>query len=420
MIGDISEIKFRRTTAIDKLLAMKARKKVVQGGTSAGKTQGIIAVLIDRAARSKIKITVVCETIPAVKDGPVDIFKSIMQETNRWREDGWIGSPMEYTFANGSRIQFKAFDTVDKAKAAGKRDILFINEANAIPYDIADTLMIRSKEVWLDFNADLEFWAHTEVLKEPNSELLILTYEHNEALPEETHEDLMIKKGRAYIDPAGDLDAKDNIKSQYWYNWWKVFGRGLIGNISELRIMPLISKVYELPEDVIEIPSALDFGWFPHPTYFGRNYIRRGKDMDDLFIVPYIYDTKLSINSRGESAVNLVDKLVEMGVNPAQQIIAESADPRAVNDMRAAQWNIESVKKDRVEVSIRKFHEYNIYIVFLYPEPAQAVYNEFDGYKYDKDTKTNTILKIPAPDQADHGIDGTRYILMSRDFRWSA
>jgi len=37
------------TTAIKKLLAMKARKRIIQGGTWAGKTYGIIPILIDYA-----------------------------------------------------------------------------------------------------------------------------------------------------------------------------------------------------------------------------------------------------------------------------------------------------------------------------------------------------------------------------------
>ena len=173
---------FVRTTAINKLLAMKARKKVVQGSTSAGKTYGIIPVLIQRATKTeRLKITVVAETLPAVKEGAVDIFKTVMQETFRWHESRWNATSLTYTFANGSRMQFKSFDTVGKAKAAGKRDILFINEANHIAFTIADALMIRSKEIWIDFNPDEPFWAHTETLKEPNSEFLLLTYLDNEA-----------------------------------------------------------------------------------------------------------------------------------------------------------------------------------------------------------------------------------------------
>ena len=43
---------FKTTTAIKKLHALKKRKKVIQGGTSAGKTFGIIPILIDRCIRT--------------------------------------------------------------------------------------------------------------------------------------------------------------------------------------------------------------------------------------------------------------------------------------------------------------------------------------------------------------------------------
>ena len=36
---------FKRTTAISKLLLLEKRKKVIQGGTSAGKTFGILPIL---------------------------------------------------------------------------------------------------------------------------------------------------------------------------------------------------------------------------------------------------------------------------------------------------------------------------------------------------------------------------------------
>jgi len=42
---------FKRTTAINKILALTARKKIIQGGTSAGKTFGILPILIDKACK---------------------------------------------------------------------------------------------------------------------------------------------------------------------------------------------------------------------------------------------------------------------------------------------------------------------------------------------------------------------------------
>ena len=72
---------FKRTTAINKILALSKRIKVIQGGTSAGKTYGIIPVLIDYAVKhQRSTITVVAESIPAVKNGALKIFIDVMVE----------------------------------------------------------------------------------------------------------------------------------------------------------------------------------------------------------------------------------------------------------------------------------------------------------------------------------------------------
>jgi phage terminase large subunit len=155
---------FQRTEAIDKLLNLSKRKRVVQGGTWAGKTYGIIACMIDRATKKPgFTGTVVAETIPALKSGALKDFKKIMQETGRWREDRFNASELHYTFASGYKLEFRSFDSVGKAQAAGKREDLFINEAPYIPYEIADALIMRSTElVWIDFNPTAEFWGHTK------------------------------------------------------------------------------------------------------------------------------------------------------------------------------------------------------------------------------------------------------------------
>ena len=308
--------KFIYTTAIKKIRALKKRKKVIQGSTSAGKTYGIIPVLIDRAIKTpRLKITIVAETIPAVKDGCVDIFKAVMQDTGRWIEDHWIGSPMEYTFYNGSRIQFKSFDTVGKAKAAGKRDILFINEGNHIAYDIADTLMVRSKEIYIDFNADEEFWAHKEVLKEPNSEFLSLTYLDNEGLPPEILEELMMKRDKAFYDVLGDLKNPLNIKNSYWANWWYIYGLGEIGSYSDRRIYSF-EIVDEIPKGIKRIPRGMDFGKSPDPTCLIDMYVD-GIDLyiDEIFSKNNLLPEKIE----GAAIPSIVDELNKLAIRYAKK-----------------------------------------------------------------------------------------------------
>ena len=85
---------FKRTTSINKILALKKRIKIIQGGTSAGKTFGILPVLIDKAARHEgIEISVVAETIPHLRRGALKDFLKIMKWTGRFFEDRFNKSP---------------------------------------------------------------------------------------------------------------------------------------------------------------------------------------------------------------------------------------------------------------------------------------------------------------------------------------
>ncbi|MCP4984876.1 MAG: hypothetical protein GY928_02065 [Colwellia sp.] len=402
---------FRYTTAIKKIRALTKPKKVIQGSTSAGKTHGIIPILADRAIKTpKIKITVVAETIPAVKDGCVDIFKSVMQDTNRWIEDHWIGSPMEYTFSNGSRIQFKSFDTVGKAKASGKRDILFINEANHISYAIADTLMIRSRETYIDFNADTSFWAHDEVLKEPNSEFLSLTYLDNEALPVEILDELLIKRDKAFIDPEiprEKLFDESNIKSAHWANWWRVYGLGEIGTYTERQIYPF-SVVKEIPPDAIQIASGMDFGKSPDPTVLINCYIKGiNLYIDEVFIENNLMNEKI----QGAERDSIVDRMNDIGFDKSQLIIGDSAGATELNDLKKHGYRCRGVKKTKVLLGMKRLGSYDIKVTARSVTTVKA----FSNWLYDLDKTNGKILPEPPKAHEPDTIAAARYVAMARE-----
>ncbi|WP_179670501.1 PBSX family phage terminase large subunit [Salinimicrobium sediminis] len=379
---------------------MKKRKKVIQGGTSSGKTYGIIPILIDKAAKiPKLKITVVCETIPAAKDGPVDIFKGVMQDTGRWREEGWIGSPMEYTFANGSKIQFKAFDTEGKAKAAGKRDILFINEGNHIPFKIADALMVRSKEIWIDFNPDAEFWAHTEVLIEPSSELLILTYEDNEALPAETLEDLYFKMDKAFYDPQGDWDDSKNIKSEYWANWCRVYIKGQIGNL-EGQVLQNWKILDNLPPEARYTASGMDFGYTQDPSTLIDRYEWNGKRVYD----EVLYQKGLLNSDLAKAAKQPIPDRT----GQSRLIYADSAEPKSIAEIKKHGVKIYPTEKgkDSINFGIQLLQEDEFYVTAR----SLNMIKELRKYLWDKDKNGQKTGK--PIDGWNHTIDPMRYIEM--------
>ena len=384
---------FKRTTAINKMLKMTARKRVIQGGTSSGKTYGVIPILIDKLIKtSRLKCTVVAETLPAVKEGALDIFKTVMFDTNRWIESNWNASTLTYTFMNGSRIQFKSYDSVGKAKASGKRDILFLNEANHIAYEIADALMIRSKETWIDFNPDNEFWVHKETLKEPNSEFCLINFEDNEALPKETLEDLLIKKSKAFHNPNlpyPDIFKPENIKSEYWANWCKVYIYGQIGSLDGV-IFTNWKTIDSVPLDARLVGYGLDFGYSNDPTAIVEIYQWNGKRI----LNEICYQKELS-NSQ-------ISKLIKT----KHAVYCDSAEPKSIRDLQLLGLTAKAVSKgsDSINFGIKIMQD-NEYLV---TSNSINLINELRKYAWEKDRSTGQKTSKPI-DSFNHAIDAVRY-----------
>jgi phage terminase large subunit len=116
----------------------QAQVVVNQGGTSSGKTYAIEQVLFCFAAeKEKQVITIVGQDIPNLKAGAMrdalnlynqsDQLKSLIKNFNK--------TDRIFEFYNGSVIEFKSYADAQDAKS-GKRDYLFINEANGIEWDI--------------------------------------------------------------------------------------------------------------------------------------------------------------------------------------------------------------------------------------------------------------------------------------------
>ncbi len=69
------EFKFKDTTALHKILKMQERVRIIQGGSSAGKTVAVLLILIDMAQTEKHKtISVVSETMPHLRKGAIKDF----------------------------------------------------------------------------------------------------------------------------------------------------------------------------------------------------------------------------------------------------------------------------------------------------------------------------------------------------------
>jgi len=299
---------FVYTTAISKIRKIKSRIKVIQGGTSAGKTFAILPILIDKAIKIPgLEIDVVATTIAKLKVGAMKDFINIMKMTGRWNSTCWNITDRKYTFFNGSIITFVNADT-DKS-IGPRRDILFVNEANFIPYHIYDQFATRTEEdIYIDFNPTHRFWAHTDVLMQSNAELIILTYKDNEGIGKNTLAGLLEKKERA---------EKEN--NEYLKNWCKVYLDGQIGKL-EGAIFTEWNECNSIPENAKLINFGLDFGYTNDPTALVGVY----KFDNDLYIDEVIYQKGL-LNSE-------ISKLIKQaGINSV--IVADSSEPKSIAEL---------------------------------------------------------------------------------------
>ena len=113
---------YQTTTALRKLLGLKKRIKVVQGGSSAAKTISILQIFIDKCQRDNSPVirSVVSESLPHLRRGAMQDFLNIMEGHQYFKDDRWNKSEFTYTFETGSKLEFFSVDQPEKVKGAAR------------------------------------------------------------------------------------------------------------------------------------------------------------------------------------------------------------------------------------------------------------------------------------------------------------
>jgi phage terminase large subunit len=367
---------FIRTTAINKLLKLNKFIKGVQGGSSAGKTFGIIPIEIDYAIKNpKTEISIVSESIPHLKRGAMRDFKKIMQETNRWIDSNWNASDFRYTFSNKSFIEFFSADNSSKLRGA-RRDRLYINECNNIDFNSFTELAMRTKQsIFLDWNPSNIFWFHNEIMKDENVDFIILNYKDNEAAPQSA------------IDFIEKAKAKGET-SDYWNNWFKVYGLGEIGMLEGV-IFSNWKTIDTLPKDAKLIGIGLDFGYTNDPTAIIEIYNYNGQRI--------LNELKYQTGMLNSDIAKELPKHVP--------VYADSSEPKSIDEIKRYGITIKGVTKGKDSIN------YGIDVMqqqeYLVTSNSVNLIKELRAYCWDTD-KAGTRLNKPI-DTNNHAIDALRY-----------
>lgn len=388
---------FTFTTAVKKLGDMRGRIRAVPGGTSAGKTFGILPVLINHAARHpRTEISVVSESIPHLRKGALKDFLKIMKATGRYIDKNYNKTLLTYTFANESYIEFFSADQDDKVRGP-RRDILYINECNNLKFETYNQLAIRTNNtIWLDFNPTAEFWYHTEVMNDPDCTELVLTYKDNEALSTNIVREIEKNRGKAFFDEnAEDLFAESNVKSSYWSNWWKVYGLGLTGNVEGV-IFTNWRTVKTIPNNARLLGYGIDFGYTNDPTTIMALYRYDG----------HFYWREVCYRT-GMKNKDIADELKRNGIGYDDLIVADCAEPKSIDEINTFGFNVVPCEKgaDSILYGIDLLQsQEEMYVT----EDSVNAIKELRRYMWETDrtgAKTNRPI-----DAYNHTIDAMRYI----------
>ncbi len=364
---------FIETTALNKILLLNKRIRAIQGGTSAGKTIGILEDLIDRAQRDKkpTLTSIVSESMPHLKKGCIRDFKKILKEHNYWKDDRWGETDKVYTFETGSQIEFFGADQSDKLRG-GRRDRLFINEANNVSFQAFEELEVRTREfIYLDWNPVSEFWFYDEVKGKRNDvEHIILNYLDNEAIDEQTKKSIEQRKGRK--------------------GWWQVYGLGQLGEV-EGKIYIEWQIIDELPHEAKLECHGLDYGYSNDPTAIISIYYNNGG---------YIWDEVCY--QKGLSNKQISDILKNQSNAP---VVSDSAEPKSNDELKLYGHTVIPAEKGKDSVcnGIQLVQAQRISIT----KRSINIIKEYRNYLWEVD-KDGKILNVPEK-RFDHSMDAGRY-----------
>ena len=363
---------------------------VHQGGTSSGKTYGILQHLFEEGAKHNNEIiTVVAEDVPSLKSGAFRDAQAILTEDEVLR--AWWPELNKtdrfYKSLSGTVMEFKSFQDEYDARS-GKRDRLFVNEANAVKQGIFEQLSLRTnKQTIIDFNPSARFWAHDNLFGREDVEWTVTTYRDNAFLNPNIRE-----KIESY-EPTPENIARGTANEYRW----KVYGLGEVGRLEGL-VFPDFQVSSEYPKEHKWRVFGMDFGFTNDPTTLIEIRYAHG----NLYWKEHLYQAGLT-----NPEIALQVKRLEFH---KEKIVADSAEPKSIEEIKRGGCYIIPAEKgrDSVNQGIDAIKRYKCYI----HSNSKNLIEEFSSYTWDKDRDGNPINK--PIDKFNHGIDAGRYALSKK------
>ena len=159
------------------------------------------------------------------------------------------------------------------------------------------------------------------------------------------------------------------------------------------------STVPKVPEEAKLVAYGLDWGYSNDPTVLVGVYLRG----DEIYMEELLYETRLT-------NPDIADRLRVLGVDRRVEIIADSSEPKSIEEIHRMNFNIKPAKKgsDSIRIGIDAMRRYKLFIT----DNSVNLIKEFRNYKWQTDRNAR-ILNIPV-DLWNHGVDAVRYVCLNK------
>jgi len=355
-------------------------KRVIvnKGGTRSSKTYSILQLLYFIADRSSqpLVISVVSETMPHLKKGCIRDFQNILMTDGLWSDKAWNATDKIYRI-NRSFIEFFSADQPGKVHGPA-RDILFINECINISFETYRQLAIRTRRtIFLDFNPSHEFWVDEYILPREEAVLIRSTYRDNDFLTD------------AQI---GEIESNKEDAE-----WWKTYGLGETGSREGLVIQNW-DIVESMPASWSKRWIGIDFGFTNDPTAIVDVRLSEG----ELWIHELLY-------AKRYDNLMIAAFLDKAGIPRDTPVIADSAEPKSIREIRSRGWKIIGAEKgkDSIGLGISLLNRYRKHIT----SASADIIREYRNYRWETDDSGKPTNR--PVDKYNHTIDAQRYVVFT-------
>jgi len=378
-------------TPVFEWTAESDKKLIVHsGGTSSGKTYSVLQWLLSVASHIPDRIiTVAGQDIPNLKKGAYRDAQNILHSDDFLvsRLKFHNRSNREFQFVNGSVIEFNSYADFQDAKS-GKRNYLFVNEANGVPYEVFEELNVRTThKTIIDFNPTARFWAHDKFQGRDHIDWFNSTFRDNPFIQDSIRDKILS------YEPTEKNIARGTANEYRW----QVYGLGEVGRLEGL-VFPDFQVTSEYPKEYKWRVFGMDFGFTNDPTTLIEIRYAHG----DLYWREHIYKTGLT-NPEIASEIKRLEFHRE-------KIVADSAEPKSIEEIKRNGCHVIPAEKgkDSINQGIDAIKRYKCYI----HSGSKNLIEEFSSYTWDKDRDGNPTNK--PIDKFNHGIDAGRYALSSK------